>query len=96
MKKFLCTFFLCMLTAATLAVSAHAGEDVIKAGLYFGSSALYSANLQNYEGSGYALGWFDESTREFMEAGYLEEENICHRIWYHLPQRRELYLRPSR
>ena len=76
MKKFLCTFFLCMLTAATLAVSAHAGEDVIKAGLYFGSSALYSANLQNYEGSGYALGWFDESTREFMEAGYLEEEKI--------------------
>lgn len=65
-----------MLTAVTLAVSAHATEDMIKVGLYFGSNALYSANLQNYEGSGYRLGWFDENTRDFQEIGYLTEEKI--------------------
>ena len=47
MKKFFCTFFLCMLTAVTLTVSARAGEDIIKVGLYYGDKALYSANLQN-------------------------------------------------
>ena len=76
MKKFLCTFFLCMLTAVTLNVSARAGEDIIKAGLYFGDKALYSANLQNDVGSGYALGWFDENSRQFQEIGYLENEKI--------------------
>ena len=55
MKKFFCTFFLCMLTAVTLTVSARAGEDIIKVGLYYGDKALYSANLQNDAGSGYAL-----------------------------------------
>lgn len=65
-----------MLTAVTLAVSAHATEDMIKVGLYYGSNALYSANLQNYEGSGYRLGWFDENTRDFQEIGYLTEEKI--------------------
>ena len=45
-----------MLTAVTLTVSARAGEDIIKVGLYYGDKALYSANLQNDVGSGYALG----------------------------------------
>ena len=76
MKKFLCTFFLCMLTAVTLTASAFAAEDIIKAGLYFGSEALYSANLENYEGSGYFLGWFDEDTREFIRIGALAETAI--------------------
>ncbi len=76
MKKFFCTFFLCMLTAVTLTVSARAGEDIIKVGLYYGDKALYSANLQNDVGSGYALGWFDENSRQFQEIGYLENEKI--------------------
>lgn len=76
MKKFFCTFFLCMLTAVTLTVSARAGEDIIKVGLYYGDKALYSANLQNDAGSGYALGWFDENSRQFQEIGYLENEKI--------------------
>ena len=76
MKKFLCTFFLCVLTVVTLTVSARAAEDIIKAGLYYGSGALYSANLQNEQGSGYFLGWFDENTRAFTELGYLTEEKI--------------------
>ena len=48
----------------------------LKVGLYYGSSALFSANLQNYQGSGYELGWFDEESREFYYVGYLTEEKI--------------------
>ena len=76
MKKFLRTLFLCMLTAATLTVYALAAEDTIKVGLFYGSGALYSANLQNYQGAGYHLGWFDENSRAFNEIGYLEDEKI--------------------
>ncbi len=76
MKKFLCTFFLCMLTAVTLTVSARAAEDIIKAGLYYGDGALYSANLENYEGSGYDLGWYDEATRDFNRIGFLSDTAI--------------------
>jgi len=76
MKKFLRTFFLCMLTAATLTVYALAKEDTLKVGLCYGSGALFSANLQNFQGSGYRLGWFDENSREFTEIGYLREEKI--------------------
>ena len=76
MKKFFCTFFLCCLTAATLTVSALAAEDTLKVGLNYGSNALSSANLQNYQGSGYAVGWFDEDSRDFVEVGWLEEEKI--------------------
>ena len=76
MNKFLRTFFLCMLTAVTLTVSARAAEDTLRVGLIYGGSALYSANLQNFQGSGYYLGWFDESTGDFVQAGYLEEEKI--------------------
>ena len=76
MNKFLRTFFLCMLTAVTLTVSARAAEDTLRVGLNYGGSALYSANLQNFQGSSYYLGWFDESTGDFVQAGYLEEEKI--------------------
>lgn len=76
MNKFFRTFFLCMFLTVTLTVSAHASEDTLKVGLYYGSNALFSANLQNYRGSGYALGWFDEASREFIPVGYLAEEKI--------------------
>lgn len=76
MSKFFRNFILLVAVAAALAVSARAGEDILKVGLYYGSSALYSANLQNYQGSGYTLGWFDEGTREFNEVGYLAQEKV--------------------
>lgn len=79
MKKFSGTFFLCMLTAAILSVSALAGEDTIKAGLYYGASALDSANLENAVGSGYFLGWFDENTRNFHQMGYVGETKLTMR-----------------
>ena len=76
MRKFFRTFFLCSLLTITLTAYAHAEEDTLKVGLYYGSGALFSANLQNAEGSGYALGWFDETDRKFHELGWLEEEKI--------------------
>lgn len=76
MHKFFRTFSLCFFLAVTLTVYAHAEEDTLKVGLYYGSNALFSANLQNYEGSGYSLGWFDETTRDFHELGWLDDEKI--------------------
>lgn len=76
MKKFLCTFFLCVLAVATLAVSARAAEDTMKVGLYYGSTALASAGLENHVGSGFSLGWFDEASREFHELAYVTENKL--------------------
>ena len=76
MKKFFRTLLLCFLSAVTLSVYALAAEDTLKVGLYYGSGALFSANLENYQGSGYELGWFDEETRDFEYLAWLEEERI--------------------
>ena len=56
MKKLLRVICLCFFTAAILTAGAFASENTLKVGLYYGSSALFSANLQNYQGSGYELG----------------------------------------
>lgn len=76
MKRFLRTLVLCTALMAALAASAQAAESTLKVGLYYGDSALFSANLQNYRGSGYELGWFDEATRDFVAVAQLEEEKI--------------------
>ncbi len=36
-------------------------EYVVRAGLFYGSTALKSANLQNAVGAGYLFGWFDSN-----------------------------------
>ena len=56
MKKFLCTFFLCLLIAVTLGVSARAAEDILKVGLRYGGTALSSASLESVQGGGFSLG----------------------------------------
>ena len=67
MLLFVVTFF------ATGAVSASAVENgIVKVGLRYGSSALFSANLENAIGEGYEFGWFDED-REFVSIGETEE-----------------------
>ena len=50
MKKFFCTFFLCMLTAVTLTVSARAAEDTLRVGLNYGGSALYKGPAKSSHG----------------------------------------------
>ena len=76
MKKLFLTFFLCMLTAATLAFSARAAEDILKVGLCWDGTAVSSASLENRVGSGYDAGWFDGESRTFHPLAHLEAERL--------------------
>lgn len=76
MKHFFRTFFLCMLSMVTLTVSARAAEDILRVGLRWGESALCSAQLQNVRGSGFRLGWFDETDRTFHELARVNEKKL--------------------
>ena len=60
MKRFWKTIILSMLLALTLCVGAQATENtMLKVGLKYGTNALFTARLQNYNdtlsGSGYEL-----------------------------------------
>ncbi|MDR2502747.1 MAG: SpoIID/LytB domain-containing protein, partial [Oscillospiraceae bacterium] len=49
---------------------------VVRAGLYYGTNALVSANLQNAVGNGYEFGYFD-ANRNFVSVGaYTNESKI--------------------
>ncbi|MDR0839353.1 MAG: SpoIID/LytB domain-containing protein [Oscillospiraceae bacterium] len=50
--------------------------NILKIGLYYGGSALQSANLQNVAGagSGFEFGYFDATTREFVSVGAVTYE----------------------
>ena len=76
MKKFLKTMLLSALCVTSMTVYAAAAEDTLKVGLYYGNNALSAANLQNEVGTGYALGWFDETSRDFISVGSLQDEKI--------------------
>lgn len=58
-------------------VPAHAagGDTIIRVGLYYGSSALDGANLENSVGSGYRFGYYD-SDNQFTELADTAEEAI--------------------
>lgn len=76
MKKLLLTAMFVVTFFALSAVSASAVvNDTVKVGLRYGSSALFSANLENAEGSGYEFGYFDED-REFQALGQTKETAI--------------------
>lgn len=76
MKKYLVTLFFVVTFFAMTAVSASAVvNDMVKVGLRYGDSAMFSANLENAEGEGYEFGWFDEE-REFEAIGWTEETAI--------------------
>ena len=67
---FVVTFFVCTAVSASAVVN-----DTVKVGLRYGSGALFSANLENAEGEGYAFGYFDDRCR-FQELGWTEETTI--------------------
>ena len=76
MKKFLLTLLFVVTFFAMGAASASAAEnDVVRVGLRYGSGALFSANLENEEGEGYAFGWYDDD-REFNHLGETTETRI--------------------
>ena len=66
----LVTFFI--MTAASASALTN---DMVKVGLRSGDSALFSANLENARGEGYAFGWFDDDL-EFQEIGFTDETAI--------------------
>lgn len=67
---------ICCHIFALSAVSASAvTNDTVKVGLRYGSSAMFSANLENAVGSGYTFGWYDED-RSFHDLGETEETTI--------------------
>ena len=76
MRRFFRTICIFALFVSVFAGSAFAADQMLKVGLYYGNNALFSANLQNYRGFGYDLGWFDEETRQFFPVAYLEQEKI--------------------
>ena len=73
MKKVALTMFLVVTFFVLNAASAAAiVNDTLKVGLRYGSSALFSANLENAVGNGYAFGVFDRDL-EFTEIGWTDE-----------------------
>lgn len=64
------TFFALNTTSADAAV-----KDTLRVGLRYGSSAMFSANLENAVGSGYELGYFEDG-RDFVSLGWTDETSI--------------------
>ena len=80
MKRFWKTIILSMLLALTLCVGAQATENtMLKVGLKYGTNALFTARLQNYNdtlsGSGYELGYYD-ADRSFVPLTATDEQRI--------------------
>ncbi len=77
MKKYLKKSMIFLLLIALFAVSAQASleDEIIRVGLFYGSTALPTANLENSSGSGYRFGYFDESG-SFVTLGSTGETQI--------------------
>ena len=67
MTFFVVTFFMLSAVSASAIVN-----DTLKVGLRYGSTALFSANLENAVGEGYEFGFFDRN-REFEAVGWTDE-----------------------
>lgn len=74
-KALLTTAFVVTFFALTAVSAAAVSQDTVKVGLRYGSTALFSANLENAVGSGYEFGYFDDD-REFEPLGRTDERTI--------------------
>lgn len=76
MKKTLLTLlFVVTFFALTAAPASAVTNGVVKVGLRYGSSALFSANLENAVGSGYEFGYYEDD-RSFIPLGWTGETAI--------------------
>jgi len=76
MKKLaLMTFFVVTFFALSAVSASAIVNDTLKVGLRYGSTALFSANLENAIGEGYEFGYFD-GDREFESVGWTDETTI--------------------
>ena len=72
LTAFLAILALLSLGVPTLPAKAYTPSiTALRVGLFYGSNALPSANLQNVDGygSGYEFGYFDQNTRAFISIG---------------------------
>ena len=67
---FLVTFFIVCSVSASAVVN-----NTVKVGLKYSGDALFSANLENAQGSGYAFGYYD-SSRSFVPLGKTGQTTI--------------------
>ena len=74
-KKLLILFFIVTFFALSAPSASAVVNDTVKVGLRYGSSALFSANLENAVGSGYEFGYYEED-RSFTPLGWTEETAI--------------------
>lgn len=74
-KKLFTALFVVTFFSLSAASASAVVNDRVKVGLWFGSNALFSANLENSLGEGFAFGWFDED-REFCSLGWTDETQI--------------------
>jgi len=63
------------LVAPFVPMASAAVPGKIRVGIFYGSNALPTANLQNYTGSGYRFGYYD-SQYNFISVGYTATERI--------------------
>lgn len=71
-KKLLTMLFVVTFFAFSVTSAGAAEKNMIKVGLRYGSSAMFSANLENEIGSGYEFGWYDEDL-DFQSIAETEE-----------------------
>lgn len=74
-KKLFTALFVVTFFSLSAASASAVVNDRVKVGLWFGSNALFSANLENSLGEGFSFGWFNED-REFCPLGWTEETQI--------------------
>ncbi len=65
----------CIVITVSPALAEDYSNRIIRVGLFFGSTALPGANLQNSTGSGYRLGYFDASGT-FIKLGFVGNTKI--------------------
>jgi len=77
MKKLLVTmaFVVTFFAMSAASASAALANNTIKVGLYYGNTALFSANLENAVGAGYDFGYFDAG-RVFQPVGKTEQITV--------------------
>ena len=77
MQKRFFGFFIVLVLIFAPCSSAHAyaSQEVVRVGLYYGSNAMATANLQNYVGSGYKFGYYNDN-KVFTAIGTTTEKKI--------------------
>lgn len=74
-KLFALLLIVAFFTQGAFSASAARKTEMIKVGLRYADTALFSANLENAVGEGYAFGYFDDD-REFESFGWTDETAI--------------------